>query len=240
MEIGRPAAVLCMARRGRLEVGLFTAERWTMGIVIAHSPRQLFTTRLGRLRTWVSGRLGDSRHEQRVMQIAVALFDLTAKSHDLEPRHCRYLELACLVHDIGRVRSVDKHNLHGARMLLDDTVPHLRASERPILAHLTRYHRGPLPDWRDDWADPDLESPRSMHLLLALLRAADALDSRNFTTPALSIRLKQDRIRIRCYVDDLPRAEECFLKKRKYRLLEELLGLRIQVQLRPADSADIA
>ncbi len=209
-----------------------------MGIVIAHWPVQLFTTRLGRLRTWVSARLGDSRHEQRVMQIALALFDLTAKSHDLEPRHRRYLELACLVHDIGRVRSADKHNLHGARMLLEDAVPHLRASERPILAHLTRYHRGPLPEWRDD--HPELQSPRSMHLLLALLRAADALDSRNFTTPALSIRLKEDRIRIRCFVHDLPRAEECFLKKKKYRLLEELLSLRVQVQLRPADSADIA
>ena len=211
-----------------------------MGIVIAHWPRQLFTTRLGRLRTWVSSRLGDSRHEQRVMQIALALFDLTAKSHDLEPRHRRYLELACLVHDIGRVQSDDKHNLHGARMLLENSVPHLRASEHPILAHLTRYHRGALPAWRYDWVHPELESPRAMHLLLAFLRAADALDSRNFTTPALSIRLKDDRIRIRCYIDDLARAEECFLKKRKYRLLEELLGLRIQVQLRHADSADIA
>jgi exopolyphosphatase / guanosine-5'-triphosphate,3'-diphosphate pyrophosphatase len=210
-----------------------------MGIVIARRPRHLFTTRLGRLRRWVCCRLGDSRHEQRVMQIAVALFDLTAKRHELKPRHRRILELAAFLHDIGRVHGAERHNVHGARMLLDGSSLHLRGSERAILAHLTRYHRGRLPACRADWTHPELESARSMQLLLAMLRAADALDSRNFATPALSIRLKGDRLRIRCYVHDLPRAEECFLKKKKYRLLEALLGLRIQVQLRHADSADI-
>ena len=210
-----------------------------MGIIIARWPGQLFTARLERIRNWVVCRLGDSRHEQRVMQIAVALFDLTAKSHHLKPRHRRCLELAALLHDIGRVHGTERHNIYGERMLRDGSVPHVRACERAILAHLTRYHRGPVPAGRDDWAHLELESPESMQLLLAMLRAADALDSRNFPTPALSIRLKEGRLRIRCYVHDLPKAQECFLEKKKYRLVEELLNLRVQIELRHAASADI-
>ncbi len=207
-----------------------------MAIVIAQPQQHLFKARLGRVRQWVALRLGDTRHEQRVMQIALGIFNLTAHLHGLDAPHRRMLKLAALLHDVGRTHGAQKHHIHGSRMVRKSRTLNLRPSERLAVAYLARHHRGRLPDARKQWRYPKLENPRTMQWLLAILRAADALDSRNFATPALSIRLKADRLRVRCYVHDVNEAQSALVRPKKFRPLEELLGVNVAVQLRPAET----
>lgn len=210
-----------------------------MGITVARPQRRLFKARLGRIRSWVSRQLGDTRHEQRVAQIAVSLFDLLADRHGLRPRHRRFLKLAALMHDIGRAKGAEGHHLRGEKIVLNTQALGLSHRERLVVAYLTRYHRGPTPDARQQWLAPSLERPRAMHRLLALLRAADALDSRKLVTEALTLRLRGSRIRIRCFVGELDQARQTFGGHEQYHLLERTFHVRVNVQLRHVDPSSV-
>ena len=155
-------------------------------------------------------------NKRRVMQIAVGIFNLTRAFARLDARHRRMLKLAALLHDVGRLHGADKHHIHGSRMVRKSRTLELRPTERLAVAFLARHHRGQMPDAREEWSYPKLESPRTMQLLLSMLRAADTLDSRHIATPAVTIRLKGERLRVRCFVEDEGEAESAFVRPKKF------------------------
>jgi hypothetical protein len=62
------------------------------------------------------------------------------------------------------------------------------------------------------------------------LRAADALDSRGLPSPRLSISRRGTQIRIVCRPhEDSAKVRRIFTRRKKFRLLEELLDCRIEV-----------
>src|SRR5689334_157691 len=64
---------------------------------------------------WAAERLGGSAHERRVASIAATLFDLTAALHELGSiADRRLLQVAALVHDVGRRDGKDGHPAAGA------------------------------------------------------------------------------------------------------------------------------
>jgi len=169
------------------------------------------------------------------MRIAAGIFHLTSNTHGLDHGHLRILKFAALLHDVGRLHGADEHHARGAQLVLEGRTLELDASERLAVAYLTWYHRGAVVSPRKDRRFAGLRQPRAMRVLLAILRAADALDSRKFETPAVALERKGDRLRIRCYVDDVTRAEDVLGRKKKYRMLEEELGVRLEVQWREAE-----
>ena len=102
--------------------------------------------------------------------------------------------------------------------------------------YLTRYHRGDVPEARADdilRRDDDQEKVR---VLLALLRAADSLDSRSIESPRLVFALRDRRLHITCYLDeDTPRARKVYGRRKKFRLLEELLDCRVELHIVQAE-----
>src|SRR5207342_1701092 len=90
----------------------------------------------------------------------------------------RILELACIVHDIGRKVDVKHHPDVGAKMLLADSWLPVNESERRCVAYLTRYHRGAVPEVGFDEVLTGSENRRRMRIVLSIVRAADALDGR--------------------------------------------------------------
>src|SRR2546421_8331997 len=152
---------------------------------------------------WVLGRLDTIEHEKRVVRIASSLFDLTRPRHRLSPSARRLLRTAAVVHDVGR--SVDKarHPVVGARMILRDHSLHVGTPERRALAFLTLYHRDGVPEVGDEAILRDLDDRESLRKILALLRAADALDSRSLESPRLVFGLKKNRLEITCYFQTL-------------------------------------
>ena len=182
------------------------------------------------LRQWVLRHLGTIAHEQRVSDIAVKLYDLTWPLHGLGRRGRRTLRLAALVHDVGRAIDDDTHPREGARMIREATDLPLTASQRRALAYLTRRHRGSVPDPALDKYLGPRDDADLLRLLLALLRAADSLDSRSLESPRLVFGLNGRRLQITCYLDtDSPRARKVYSRRKKFRLLEELLDVRVEV-----------
>ena len=184
------------------------------------------------LEAWVRRKSAQIDHETRVAEIADALFNLTRDLHGLGAHDLLTLKSAALVHDVGRAIDPKNHAEMGAKLVLEDAALPLRATQRRWLAYLTLYHRGPVPALGEDriLAAED-DHPRLLKQL-ALLRAADTLDSRSMEPPRLVLLRRGRRVRIWCVVrDDWAAAREAFCRPKKFRLLEETLPCRVVVQV---------
>jgi exopolyphosphatase/guanosine-5'-triphosphate,3'-diphosphate pyrophosphatase len=191
---------------------------------------------------WVRLRLGTTAHEMRVADIAGALFDLTAHLHRLDRRRDRpLLRLASMLHDVGRSVDNAEHPAEGAGMILADTRLPLSPGERRAVAYLTLYHRDDVPAAGDDDVLHAEDDHLALRRLLALLRCADALDSRSLESPrlvfALSGRDRAPDLHVACYVEsDSRKVRRAYARRRNFRLLEEVLSCRVRVEVSTADA----
>ncbi|HWE03106.1 MAG TPA: HD domain-containing protein [Tepidisphaeraceae bacterium] len=184
------------------------------------------------LSRWTARQLGDIAHERRVAAIASSLFDLTSSLHGLSGADRRLLRMAAIVHDVGRSIDEETHPQHGARMVREQRDLPLSGGERRWLAYLTRYHRGRVPAVRSDSILRGRDDHGRLRTLLALLRAADGLDSRAAETPRLRFSLEGRRLRIDCQLEqNTPKARRVYTRRKKFRLLEQVLGCRVQVSV---------
>ncbi len=188
---------------------------------------------------WVHRRLSCVRHEARVLTIADELFELLRPHHHLDRFERRMLRLGAMVHDIGRAVNDRRHPHIGCEMLLVDRGLPLSDVERRCLAYLTRYHRGAVPEIGFDDVLRSGDPRRSMRIVLALLRAADSLDGRQHDEPQVRIKLREGKLKVRCHLStDCRRARKFFSRRKKFRLLEELLGVKVDLAVR--DNAAVA
>jgi exopolyphosphatase/pppGpp-phosphohydrolase len=191
---------------------------------------KLAPSKLQWFRDWAFDHLGTIRHERRVAAIASSLIDITLPLHDLTRAEVRLLKIAAYVHDVGRCESNKNHPSVGARMVRQDADLPLTKKQRRALAYLTLRHRGLVPAAQDDPALRRVGDSQSLQLMLGFLRAADALDSRRLTSPRLSFVRRGRRIRIVCRLrEDSAEARRVFSRRKKFRLLEEMLDCRIEV-----------
>jgi exopolyphosphatase/guanosine-5'-triphosphate,3'-diphosphate pyrophosphatase len=189
-------------------------------------------TQIQALRSWVTDHLETVRHERRVSTIARRLVEATLPLHNLEPRDRRLLRMAALVHDVGRHVSEKDHPMIGAEMLLEDESLPLKNRQRRALAYLTLYHRGEVPEAGEDVILRRSDDANRMLLILAFLRAADGLDCRSLPSPKVQIVRRGRRLQIVCRLpEDSPKARRVFARRKKFRLLEQILGCRVSVVL---------
>ena len=184
------------------------------------------------LERWVKRHLGVIDHERRVAEIASKLFDLTWPLHGLCGDDRRLLCLGAIVHDVGRAIDDDLHPQEGARMILEDDELPLDDPQRRALAYLTRYHRGKVPPHGCDDILRRHDDADSLRTMLALLRAADALDSRSIESPQLMFELVGRRLNIACILtEDTAKARRVYTRRKKFKLLEELLDCRVETRI---------
>jgi exopolyphosphatase/pppGpp-phosphohydrolase len=189
-------------------------------------------------RQYARRQLQSIEHERRVCAIADALFTRTAPLHRLTSRHRRLLRLAALLHDVGRRFGDKDHPVRGAEMIARDRRWLLLTTrQRRALVYLTRYHRGAVPNLGYDGILRRRDGRKELLLVLALLRMADSLDNRQLESPHILISQRGRKLSIACMIDsadELTRARKVFRRRKKLRLLEELLDITIDVEVRSA------
>lgn len=189
------------------------------------------STKTRMIERWVARRLGSMQHERAVAHLARRLFDLTSPLHRLGIEYRQLLTRACLVHDVGRCKDDDRHPTIGARMINESWLP-LSGTERRALMYLTRFHRGDVPAVGQDGILVPGDNHKSLRLVLALLRAADGLDSRAMSSPEVHFHLKGAKLFVHCALADIsPKARKTFTRRKKFRLLEQTLDCRVKVRL---------
>jgi exopolyphosphatase/pppGpp-phosphohydrolase len=188
------------------------------------------TSKLAWLRDWASDQLGDIRHERRVAAHVSSLIDITLPLHDLTRADIRLVKMAAFIHDVGRSINKRKHPALGARMIRRNADLPVSKQQRRALAYLTLRHRGLVPAPQDDPALNRINDPAKLQLLLGILRAADTLDSRRLASPRLTFSRRGRRIRIVCQLrEDSAEARRIYSRRKKFRLLEEMLDCHIEV-----------
>jgi exopolyphosphatase/pppGpp-phosphohydrolase len=189
---------------------------------------------------WTRRRLGSLRHERRVLAAADAIFRLLQPLHRLEEADRRLLRLAAIVHDVGRCVNAATHAQVGAGILLADESLPLTPRQRRALAYLTRYHRGAVPESGfEEILRPGDERP-TLRVLLAILRAADALDGRQLgqSPPRIALKLRGRKLKIRVTLEqESRRVRKYFSRRKKFRTLQRELGVEVCVALRVATIA---
>jgi exopolyphosphatase/pppGpp-phosphohydrolase len=194
-----------------------------------------------RLQRWVYARLGDIEHERQVASIAAMMVRTTAPLHGMTRRQQLTLHLGALVHDVGRCKGEKSHAPRGAAMILGKKSLPLRPNMRRTLAYLTRYHRGAVPPaGRDEILSRD-DDHEGLRTTLAFLRAADSLDCRSLESPRLMMHLRGRQLRITVLLnEDSNKARRVLGRRKKLRMLEEMLGCTIDVQIAVGRGRELA
>ena len=203
-------------------------------IIFQSRPRKQDANAPDTARLRLPGGLGGSRHERRVAAIAVKLFDLLQEQHGLAAEYRNLLRVAALLHDAGRVYGAQGHDVRGAQMVLEDRSIRLSHRERRGVAYLVRFHRGPVPAClQDQHILLPGDKHRKLRILLGILRASDALDSRRLVPTAIIMKLGPRKLRISCLVESsLKEARRRLGSRRKFALLESEMGFAVRLRFK--------
>jgi CHAD domain-containing protein len=160
---------------------------------------QLRAAAMDRLRVWAGFLDPDFAHSQRVVGLALQLFDGLADAGLLGPgpHHDSriVLEAAALLHDVGRAKGDKSHHKDSFNLIQRMAVPvGWTLRELELAAVVARYHRGALPRLRDKALHRlDLPDRKVAMQLSGVLRLANQLDFRNGADPNLQMEVR-DRV----------------------------------------------
>ena len=121
----------------------------------------------------------DERHAEHIAGLSVSLFDQLRPVHGLDSTARLALELAGLLHDVGRIVNDRGHHRHGEYLIRYGEIPGLSNELRQMVGSLVRYHNHksePDPDHRP-YGDLPREERKRLRQLSAILRLAEGLDS---------------------------------------------------------------
>jgi exopolyphosphatase/guanosine-5'-triphosphate,3'-diphosphate pyrophosphatase len=174
----------------------------------------------------------DQEHAEQVRGLAVSLFDGLAELHGLGVDARRLLEFASLVHDVGHHIDSRDHNKHGHYLILHSRLPAFTAPEIAILANVVKYHRGARPKRSNrQFASLNRVSQRTVEVLSAILRLADALD-RSQHQPVREVRVQIDEAEVTIQA---VAHEDAFLERwaaeRRAGVLGSVIGRPVRVVL---------
>jgi len=145
--------------------------------------RQIESAALSRLKLWASLLDPDFRHSIHVARLALQLCDGLPARKQLEDHHAKQqraiLQLAALLHDVGRSKEEKNHHKATHRLIRQLTPPLGWSEEQLRMAGIVaRYHRGALPGAGQKALAGLSASQRPAALRLAgILRLANAFDA---------------------------------------------------------------
>lgn len=121
----------------------------------------------------------NSSHPQEVRKIAMMIFDeVSAKLCEFSDRHRRILEASALLHDIGYYIDTKHHNKHSQDMIQEHGVRGFDGREISMIACISRFHRGSLPDKEKHelYSFFEKKDRKLIKRLGGILKLADGLD----------------------------------------------------------------
>jgi exopolyphosphatase/guanosine-5'-triphosphate,3'-diphosphate pyrophosphatase len=119
----------------------------------------------------------DQQHSASVEALALKIFNDTKRIHGLKENEELYLQIAAILHDVGKFISLNEHPVNSYNIILQSNIIGLSSKELQIIANVAKYHSEENPSLHD-------ESYRSLghkdriivSKLSAILKLADSLD----------------------------------------------------------------
>jgi len=119
----------------------------------------------------------DAGHAGAVADLCGKILQKLKRGFDFDPRAGVMLEIAALLHDIGRFVDTRQHHKHSFYLIDNMMIPGISQAEKKIIALIARYHRRSAPrESHTEYMSLGAEDKVTVLKLSAILRAADALD----------------------------------------------------------------
>ncbi len=164
----------------------------------------------------------EETHSQTVEKYAIKLFDVLEPIHQLSKRHRLLLQVAAILHDIGKYVNIKKHYLHSYNIIKGSEIIGLTSRELDIVSRIAYFHSAQ--DLEIDDYSSQLENIPDKILItkmLAILRLADALDvAHESKLGDIEINLKGNRLSITTHSPKETLLEEWALKRKDNFFLE--------------------
>lgn len=118
-------------------------------------------------------------HTKEVCRLSLLIFEEVNKNlKEMSDRKKDILTSAATLHDIGYSVEEDSHNKYSQKLILNEGLSDFSPKETEIISCICRYHRGELPDKKEDkiYKDFDKDERRTVKRLGGILRIADGLE----------------------------------------------------------------
>jgi CHAD domain-containing protein len=157
--------------------------RWFVWRAALPQGKEIEAAALARLKLWASFLDPDTKHSRQVTHLALQLYDglpAPAKVSENDRQSQRnILELAALIHEVGRSKKEKNHHHASYRLVNKLNPPMGWSSEQLRMAGIVaRYHRGALPrTGQKSLAGLTAHQRQTAERLAGILRLANAFDS---------------------------------------------------------------
>ncbi|WP_094548477.1 HD domain-containing protein [Petroclostridium xylanilyticum] len=168
----------------------------------------------------------DQPHAQDVEQKSLALFDALYKLHGLGGRERLLLQLAAILHDIGKYINFNEHYIHSYEIIMASDLIGISKEELEIIANVARYHSREVPGYsHENFRKLDEKNRVIVAKLVAIIRLADALDrSHKQKIRGMKINLEEKEVIIKVEtVEDALLEEWTFETKAEF--FQEVFGV---------------
>ncbi|MGB6875271.1 MAG: Ppx/GppA phosphatase family protein [Candidatus Acidiferrales bacterium] len=170
----------------------------------------------------------EASHAENVRKLAVELFDQLAPVHGLPYELRLSLEMASILHEVGRAISARSQHKHGEYIVRHADIPGLAEADRLVVACLIRYQGNSDPDAQHKlYSSLGARRRQQVRALAAIFRIAIALDrGRRRAVQSVQVLAQRKQVRFRLYSAD--RASLPFAAcRRAAKLFEEEFGRRV-------------
>jgi exopolyphosphatase/guanosine-5'-triphosphate,3'-diphosphate pyrophosphatase len=180
----------------------------------------------------------EADHARQVARLALALFEQTRFLHGLSDREQEWLEYAAFLHDVGNHVSYERHHRHSYYLIKNGDLRGFEPEEIEVIALVARYHRrAPPKRSHEGYKDLDPHLRRTVRVLSAFLRMAEALDrSQHGMVKAVAVKDRGDDLRLQ--IEATGDAElEVWAANHQTGVLADALGRKFTLAKVATDSA---
>ncbi|WP_432401963.1 HD domain-containing protein [Wukongibacter sp. M2B1] len=119
----------------------------------------------------------DEKHASHIQYLSTSVFDQLKKIHKLGERDRLYLQVASLLHDVGKFVNIDKHHIYTYDIIKAQNIMGFSNRELNIIANIARYHDEESPkSFHENYNKMDYDDQITISKLSAMLKLVDALD----------------------------------------------------------------
>ena len=174
--------------------------------------------------------LYDEEHANQVEKLALILFDLLKPKHRLDKRYRLLLQLAAILHDIGKFIQLKNHSQHSANIIRGTELLGLDQRETEIVASVAKYHSTKFL-LSDDVNLQKMNQNDQLIIakLLAILRLGDALDrSHSSKVKDIKVQIKSRKLKLKIISDQRILLEKWSIET-KSEFFEDVFGLKPEI-----------
>lgn len=147
----------------------------------------------------------DEKHCKYVENICLTIFDKTSKIHRMGDKEKLYLQVACLLHDVGKHVNLNLHDIHSYNIIRFTNIMGFSNRELDIVANIARYHSDEVPQLsHENYFVLSAEDRIIVSKLAAILKIGESLDishKRKVNQIDVSISGRELHFKVQCSED---------------------------------------